>query len=323
MKSETKDMFNNVKLTYNNVLFLTSGDKWDVDMIGDRGIDVCPIYKKQNKLGRIIRRLHSRINLINKDIWYDTWKKNLNGYECIIVFDAIIDFQVISYIRNNTNRNCRLIFYFRNIIDSNKRNWLKYLFENDYEIWSFDEKDCHKYNLKYNPEYFFEDSINKIEGKSRLKNDIIFIGIDKGRLQKLLELRNIFNDKNLKSYFYILQDKLKYNIEEKKELKKKIMPYKDVLRLTNESKAILELLSGTQEGLTLRSLEAIFLKKKLITDNQKIINYPFYSKENVFILGRDSIDKIQSFINSDYKELDYKILNYYTFEEWFNRLFRR
>ena len=43
---------------------------------------------------------------------------------------------------------------------------------------------------------------------------------------------------------------------------------------------------------TLRSLEALFLNKKLITDNQEFVNSDVYDSNNTFILGKGLYKKV-------------------------------
>ena len=98
------------------------------------------------------------------------------------------------------------------------------------------------------------------------------------------------------------------------------MDYYEIIKLVGESKAILDLNNGNQVGLTLRPLEALFFKKKLITNNINIINYDFYSPDNIFILGVDDISNLTIFLNKKYKEIDKKIIEKYDFSNWLKRL---
>ena len=98
------------------------------------------------------------------------------------------------------------------------------------------------------------------------------------------------------------------------------MPYKDVLNKTFESKCVLELLQEGQTGLTTRSLEALFLGKKLLTNNVAIKERDFYRSENVFILGEDDPDSFVEFLNIPTVPVDDGIKHYYTFDGWIERI---
>lgn len=101
--------------------------------------------------------------------------------------------------------------------------------------------------------------------------------------------------------------------------KKDFVEYDDYLQNLRESKAILEIVPENVVGLTIRTMEALFFNKKLITNNKDIKNYDFYNPNNIFIIGEDSEDKIKQFINSPFELIDRKIVEYYDFENWIKR----
>jgi hypothetical protein len=100
---------------------------------------------------------------------------------------------------------------------------------------------------------------------------------------------------------------------------KKPISYDDVLVKIGKSKAILDYLSDPSDGLSLRPMESIFHKKKLITNSKLIANYDFYRPQNIFILGRDNLSDLPEFLNSPYEEIDKEIIEKYDFKNWLNR----
>ena len=97
------------------------------------------------------------------------------------------------------------------------------------------------------------------------------------------------------------------------------MSYDKYLELLSESNCILDYNEKGQSGLTLRPMEALFLEKKLITNNKDIKNYDFYNPSNIFILGENNIEDIKEFINKPYEKVEQKIIDYYDFEQWLSR----
>ncbi|EJZ1385112.1 lipopolysaccharide biosynthesis protein, partial [Escherichia coli] len=61
-------------------------------------------------------------------------------------------------------------------------------------------------------------------------------------------------------------------------------------------------------GWTLRILEALFFNKKLITNNINVLGSEIYSESRFFIIGYDDWDKLEYFINSSVKPMDYDSL---------------
>lgn len=66
-------------------------------------------------------------------------------------------------------------------------------------------------------------------------------------------------------------------------------------------------------------MEAIFLKKKLITNFRNIKTEKFYNPSNIFVIGEDNPEELESFINSPMKEIDSSLIEYYEFNNWINR----
>ena len=189
----------------------------------------------------------------------------------------------------------------------------------DCEIWSFDKNDCRVYNLKYN-HYFYEEYSEKIIDLP-LKYDVFFVGVDKGRLNDLVRLKNFLQEKCFSCKFIILKDKRKkYSINDEKHLQNSYIKYNEVLEYIAQSRVILDFVREGQNGITLRPMESIFHSKKLITNNKDILNYDFYDSSNIFILGYDQLDKIESFIiENEFKDISQEVLDEYLFEAWLER----
>ncbi|MBC2581549.1 hypothetical protein [Clostridium sp. DJ247] len=269
-------------------------------------------FKYFQLIFRFIRKIFFVLNLPFKDIWYGKWKSELEQFDAIILFD-FFNVEIINYI-NKKAKGKKFIFWYWNPV-SNSLN-PKLIPKNSCEKWSFDKEDCLKYNMKYNTTFFFKDY--KLDN-SEIEYDIFFIGKDKGRLTKLLNLQKKFDNLGLNTYFHIVNDR--NNIYNKNFIYKSPMEYEEVLKNISKSKAILDVVQDNQEGITLRTMEAIFFEKKLITTNKNIINYDFYHKNNIFILGIDNVNLLCNFVNSPYHKISKEIVYNYDFEQWINRFF--
>ena len=58
---------------------------------------------------------------------------------------------------------------------------------------------------------------------------------------------------------------------------------KDMNDVYETSRCVLDSAQDGQLGLTIRVLEALGAKKKLITTNEDVINYDFYKPENIYV----------------------------------------
>ncbi len=229
------------------------------------------------------------------------WKKDIKKYKLFVFKDNGYNMQISKYIKRH-NKNCKIILYFWNPINEYTKRFLGD--KNIDEIWSFDLEDVKKYNLKYNPQYYSKTV--KLPNKG-IKSDFIFLGRNKNRKKYIENLDKELKEHNVNGTFKII------------ESEKDLVEYEDYLKLVDESKAIIDIVSENQNGLTLRPMEALFFNKKLITNNLDIVNYDFYNPNNIFVLGKDDMNNIKQFIDSPYEPVNEEIVNYYDFEEWIKR----
>lgn len=278
-----------------------------------RGVEVAQVYKQVPTIMKAIRRIQIELNIPYISPWLGAWKKKIMMYETIIIHASKITPPVVNFIRKK-NPNIRIIVWYWNPVD--KCVELEKFSGSNCEIWSFDENDCTRYGLNYNTQYYF----NNVQLEN-LHNeyDVFFVGGDKGRIEKLVEIQRQFDRLGVYSYFHITPTG-KCN-KRYKEIYKKRIPYSKCLEYISKSKAILDYVSENQSGLTLRPLEALFFRKKLVTNDITIINRDFYRKENIFILDKDNLENLPDFLNSPYKPIGQDIINKYDFDSWIKRFF--
>ena len=254
------------------------------------------ILKEKNIIFRILRKF----NALNS-ISFGMWKFKIKRYDFIILGENGYSPNITKYIKKN-NPNCKVIMYYWNILNDEYKKILED--KNIDEFWTFDKNDSQKYNLKYNPQFYSKDIILN---SNEIKQDVTFLGRAKERKNELIKLEENLNILGITTNFYII------------EREKDLIGYNEYLESISKSKCILDYNQEGQVGLTLRPMEALFLRKKLITNNVNIINYDFYKPQNIFVLGLDDINKIKEFVDSPYEEVDEKIVNYYDFESWLKR----
>lgn len=88
-----------------------------------------------------------------------------------------------------------------------------------------------------------------------------------------------------------------------------------MIDIIEKSKCILDSPQNGQIGLTMRTIECIGAKKKLITTNSDIKNYDFYCESNVLIFDKN-FDENSSFFSQPYKNLSAEIYQKYSLKSW-------
>lgn len=283
--------------------------------------------KKVSFFKKIIRKLHFQVNFPLKKIWFD--KEKIKRYifekEDIIIFFDCTNIKYIKLLEKEIS-GIQKIFWLWNKETEKKIKEIKTITDN---IWTFDKKDSILYNLNYTPQFYWRRTKTNKRNKSKI--DIFFVGINKGRLKIIYNF-----DKKIKGIkkLYILKNKFSikdficsFFMKYKEYMINKELEYEKVLELINESKCLLEINKKNQEGITLRTLEAIFFNKKLITNNKKIKEYDFYNSKNIYILEDEEVlekesKKIEKFLNEENEKIKNKILENYTFESWIKNILK-
>jgi hypothetical protein len=89
----------------------------------------------------------------------------------------------------------------------------------------------------------------------------------------------------------------------------------EITNVIVNSKCILDSPQDGQTGLTIRILEALGAKRKLITNNTDVVNYDFYKKENIYVYN-GVIDYDSTFFKHPYVDIDEEIYTKYSLRNW-------
>ena len=272
---------------------------------------VVPVYGNYSFASRGLRKIQKKIPILNNYlwIWFGKWRQQLLKYDKIIIFDISMEQELIDYVIKKPYNN-RFVLWFWNSFEQLPVDF------KSLRACSFDKRNCERFNFRHVEQFYF-DIVPILQDE--YMNDIFFIGEDKGRLDKIREIASILVSYNLTC-------NIKVKTDQKNEKDKNIQyidqmyPYEEVISNIQESKCILEICKTDQIGLSLRALEALFFKKKLITNNQEISQYDFYNKNNIFIIGVDDINQIVEFVNGLFEPVDSSILKKYSIDSWINEI---
>lgn len=192
-------------------------------------------------------------------------------------------------------------------------------------VKTFDRSDARKYNIQLQP-LFFEDSY-KTSGDYANKYDLCFIGtIHSDRLIVISEVEKLCKENNLNFFHYCyLQSNFIYYFywltkPEFRKYKKSYFSFQqmssaEVASVVASSKAILDIQHPLQTGLTMRTIEAIGSRKKILTTNKDVSFYDICN-ENVYIINREEPYFPISFLESPYFELSNEIRFRYSIDGW-------
>lgn len=298
----------------NRVLILkdnyNSFEKYYLDKLKECSIDTKFYYTSSS----VLRKIFTHYALPFESLWYGNWKKNLNAYDCIIVFDSLHSANLLKYIRKRYGK--RLIFWHWNPIKKDKDIAIWKETKEMCEHWTFNPKDVKKYGMGLNNQFFFYQNRENVSKEEAA----FFVGVDKGRYEKLLAISKSLKNIGVTVDFHIISMESNDN---RKYVEKIYMEYDEVISHIRKSKAVVEIVQDGQNGLTARALEAMFFETKLITSNKEIRNFNFYNSRNIFIIGEDNNDSLDTFLHMPFESIDRKKLYPYDANGWINNFMRR
>lgn len=200
-------------------------------------------------------------------------------------------------------------------------------------IFSFDRNDCNTKSIyKFLP-LFYTKTYGKIgaEKVDKYIYDCSYIGTAHPKKYYDINCMSISLKDRMPSQFiyHYMPSKLKYiyhklfAVEYKKarysDFKTKKLQSNDIMEIILRSKCILDAPQADQIGLTIRTIECLGAKRKLVTTNADVVNYDFYRPSNILVFTED-IDYNSDFFRSDYEEVPEEIYKKYSLHNWLNTI---
>lgn len=279
-------------------------------------IFVCNIYKELGKIEYQFMKKCRDFDVILGGL-LGNWKNNLEYFDRIILFDMGFTPGLLKYVKKRMNKPVYL-YLWNPVSKSLKMQQYIEQVKNFIGIKSYDKLDCQKYGLDFAP-MLFTNAISLC--KHEVLYDVFFLGYAKDRSDKIRNLYKSLSSQNLRCYFYLVDSSLNQDKHDGCIFSNKRMLYSDYLTYIAQSNAILDLVQGGQDGLSLRTMESLFLHKKLITSNKTIIQYDFYRPENIFVIGNENIKDISDFLKEPMVGVSDKVVMKYDIENWVDLYF--
>lgn len=230
--------------------------------------------------------------------------------------------------------SARIVLYMWDSIDSVRGIEHKWRFYD--EVFTFDRKDYLNYSkqISFLPLFFYDNLIEHCSDNGILYN-ISFIGTC--HEDRPFVIDSIFRETEKKGfrnykYYYLphlivfwynkLFNKYFKHIK-KRDINFKLIGLKKMYLIYSKSECVVDVEAQNQSGLTMRTMEIIGLRKKLITTNSDIKNYDFYNDNNILIIDRKNPCIDYSFFDKPYLPLDEGIYYKYSLEHWIKTLLTR
>lgn len=250
------------------------------------------IYKLSNKIGKVYRKILS-------DEVFNIQEKN------IIIFDSLVNKPFLELL-NNLYPNKRLIFFYWNpVMYSLDPKFIN----KKIECWTYSQMDAVRYGIKFNTTFHSEKLFKNLQYPN--EGDIYFVGKNKKRKRHLEHLERFYTESGYKVNFHITKTSKFdiFNLNARESLS-----YTKVIESSSKYDYLLDFYVYNDSGISLRPLEALILRKNLITNSISIKNEKIYQADIIHPIYKDKLTfKI---INEDIRT---ELIEYYCVEQWLKR----
>lgn len=198
---------------------------------------------------------------------------------------------------------------------------------------TFDPLDAEKLNWRYRPLFFIQNE-DEVIANNKKNIDFIFVGTLYYRRAELLKKIKSYCKTNkyvLFDYLYVkkleyfvhkyLMRDQRYSILNTDEVKFRPLSTDEISRYYKKTKIFVDYAADSQNGLTMRTIESIGNRSKIITNNKNILNADFYNTNNIYLYDINEFTISETFINTPYEELSNKIFYKYSLKGWIEDIF--
>ena len=262
--------------------------------------------------------------------YINTINKISNDVDTVFVIrGSSLSTTVMEYLKKKYGKSCSYVMYQWDGVKNNPEI-LKIVdfFDN---IYTFDLEDSKRYGWFYRPLFFDPKKVKMI------KKDInvaYLCSLHSKRAQILDKLKIICKDNNLSLFsnmycnrfvyfkWKYIGKKSEYRDTNDKDVSFRSLSLEQTYEIYSRSRIVVDFTHPNQTGFTMRTIEALGNRCKLVTNNKQIRNADFFNPNNIYVYEGTNIEIPIDFINSDYQDVDEELYKYYSLNGWIEFLLR-
>ena len=322
-----------------HVLFFylsTFNYEWEINKAMEREGAMVDSYNERptnNVLARILIRLNR--NLIYKYInqYYDGIIKETRDRKYDYIFfikGESISNSIVERLRKAHPEAKIIMYYWDSIANNHNAKGMLKCFD---KVLSFDKNDSKEFGLQFLPLFYIPQYESIAKTTVPQKYDMMFAGtVHSERYEFVNGIAKQITEAGGKCFtwfyfpskvnFYKLKwDNPRFRSANIKDFQFKPMSRNKLLGYYEESRIQIDMQHPKQTGLTMRTIETLGAKKKLITTNPDVVNYDFYMRENILVGGRHNPIITKEFVEMPWKDIPEEIYKKYSISTWLNTIF--
>lgn len=268
--------------------------------------------------------------MVAADRYYYKYTNSDADYDCVFVINGqTLSSGVLQFWRSKFIRAKFFLYMWDSF--GNRKDVIENLRFFDH-AFTFDRDDAFSYDIRFRPLFFSKG----FEAPSRTEEqwDISFIGTAHTDRYAIVSKMASSLGKEVRAYWYLFLQApwvyLLYRIinpgfdsAKLKDFSFSPLSKSDVQRIFFESRAVLDIEHPRQTGLTMRTLETLGARKKLVTTNASVRDYDFFLPENICVIDRRNPVIPSSFLQTPYVDVDPLIYHRYRLEGWLDEILGR
>lgn len=253
-------------------------------------------------------KIQQYINLPFRGVWdkllFDRIIEDFTPEYIIFTISWYSD-HLIAYFRKRL-KNAKLILRFSDMVvnslggaNASKVDKIRRQFDG---VIVYSMEDAKNYGFTYRSMGY--SAIKRSLIKSCPSYDVVFIGADKGRIDKIRKAYNIFKAAGLSCFFYVIMVKSEDRRNDGIIYADRVMPFDEYISYEVAAKCLFEIVQEGTTGRTYRMMESIIYNKLLITNCREIVDTPYFKREYVQVY--DDVSEIDaSFVLNASEHIDY------------------
>lgn len=170
------------------------------------------------------------------------------------------------------------------------------------QVYSFDKKDCEEFGMEFFDFYSMLPETGQNVRRSRDgKLKVLYVGGCRS-YQRLNTLHELYDKlKDLADCTFYLNGVAPELASRRGIFYNHPLSYAEVVKLVQQHDVIVEIMNGTQAGNTLRLKEAVCYNKLLLTNNQTVVDSPYYNSRYMQVFDKVEDINLSAFdLHPDY-----------------------
>lgn len=199
--------------------------------------------------------------------------------------------------------------------------------------YSFDPEDCRRVEGLQHLALFYGEQYQKLGIPLRSEREYDVVSVCAAHPNRYDVMHTIFPNLEARgvrifSYMYLHRLQYLYNklfepafkSARRSEFRFKALSEDDYLDILKRCDTVFDIQHSGQSGLTMRTIETLGARRKLITTNASIRDYDFYDESNIFVLDEQNADQIKEFLRGEYKPPCDEIYDRYSLPSWIDAI---